>query len=359
MNMKIKKDTFFLILPIFLIAIVAKIYEYCFMEENAFILINYVLNGINNGVMTGYNSIDFPIKVLSVFKSLNLNSPVSSGIFCAIFANIFCFIYFVKNSKTYSFKEYIFIYLSMFILNFTVFDFNKDIIQFIIINIIFFILISNKIKDITKIFIVSLILLLEVIFFRTYYIIIMGLFPISYLILKLTTSKENGKSKRKRKIMLKIIFLFGIFFTIVYVMQYISPTSYDQLINRREVLENIDAATIIKNIIPGYNFSVFCINYFINFIRCLFPIELLIKGLKYIIFAIYQIFLTCNVLKSFSNIEKKDFTIIAFIIAYCATLAASESDFGTYVRHQSVLIFFYLYIISNNIKRSIKINEKN
>ncbi|MCD8131589.1 MAG: hypothetical protein LUE16_10010, partial [Lachnospiraceae bacterium] len=81
-----------MLLPIFPIAVIAKIYEYNFMGENAFILINYVLRGVNQGILTGTKSLDFPIKVLSLFKFLNLETPLASGIFCAIIMNILVYL---------------------------------------------------------------------------------------------------------------------------------------------------------------------------------------------------------------------------------------------------------------------------
>ena len=332
-----------MLLVIFLIAIVGKIYEYNFLGDKAFNLINYVLKGIFEGRMTGYKSVDFPVKVLSIFKFLNLTTPVSSGIFCAIVMNIVCFIILLIVNERYNLREYIFIYVTIFILDFTVFDFNKDIIQFWIVLIIYWVVSKDKLTDNKKILITILILLVETVLFRNYYILICGLFPMIFFLMKGISSKE-----RKKKIIFRIILIMVFFFSTVYVMQVLSYSSYIELISRRNNLETIEANTIIRNLILGNSFISFCANYFINLIRCMFPVELCIKGLKYMIFAFYQLYISINIIVSLRNINKTNIIQLSFILAYCMTMAASESDFGTFVRHQSVLLLFYLYIIVQN-----------
>lgn len=351
------KKNIIMLLPIFLLAILAKIYEYKYMDQNAFILINYILTGIYQGALTGYNSVDFPIKVLSIFKFLNLTNPISSGIFCAIVMNTICFFILSCKGKKYKSSEYIFIYITMFILNFTTFDFNKDIIQFWIVLFIY-VIITSKIKsNIKKIILVLGVILLESILFRSYYLLIFGLFPIICSLLSELSKKDIAINKKKRKIIINVVLIFLIFYLITYLMQFLSYSSYLELINRRNNLENIDANTMIRNLVSGNGFMSFCINYFINLIRCMIPIELFLKGIKYAAFALYQFYITINIIKALFNLNKNNILSCSFILAYCMTLAASESDFGTFVRHQSVLMIFYLYLIVDNHRKK-KIGEE-
>lgn len=348
---KIYKNTFSMLMLIFIVAIIAKIYEYNFMEKNAFTIINYIMNGINNGIFTGDKSFDFPIKVLSFLRIFNFSTVYEAGIICAIIMNIICFLVLLLANEKYTFKEYIFIFSTIFILNFTVFDLNKDVIQFLFVLLIYCVISNQKIKKSRQIIYTMMILLFETIFFRSYYILIVGLFPLIYFLLKGVAGKEI---KNKKRIALKIILIFIFFFTTIFLMQYIAYESYLELVNRRNRLEYIEANTIIRNIFQGTSYFYFCVNYFVNLIRCLFPIEICTKGTKYIIFAFYQIFITISIIKALKNINKNNILFISFILSYCMTMAASESDFGTFVRHQSVLLFFYVYIIKNLSNEKIK-----
>lgn len=346
----IYKATFFMCLLIFPIAMIAKIYEYNFMDDDAFIIIGYILNGIKSNTLTGDLSFDFPIKIFSFLRFFSLDY-VSLGIISALLMNIICFIILISNKKTYKRTEYIFIFLTVFILNFTVFDINKDIIQFIIMLIIYRILTCEKISDTKKVIITAAIFLYESLVFRRYYILTSGLFVMIYFLLK-----DIEEKKKRKSIVGKCILIILFFFGTIFIMQYISYDSYIQLIDRRTRLEQIEANTIIRNLIPGNGYGTFCANYLINLFRCLFPVEIASKGAKYIIFTIYQIFISCSLLKSLKRINKNSIVWISVILAYCLTMAASESDFGTFVRHQSVLMFIYLYIIKLNRKQE-NINE--
>ena len=136
------------------------------------------------------------------------------------------------------------------------------------------------------------------------------------------------------------------------------PDAYEQLVLRRStLLEDIDANTLILNLYPGFSFASFCINYVINLFRILFPLEL-IRKIKYIPFVVYQLYLTYNLFLGLKNNRKEQFVNLSFLLAYTLMLVASESDFGTLVRHQSVLMFSYLYLINSNLSRG-ELDEKN
>lgn len=342
-KLKVSRTAFVMLLAIFPIAIVAKFYEYHYMGSNAFILINYVLRGIYNGILTGRNSLDFPIKILSVFKFLNLNTPRSSGIFCAVIMNILCFLIFLFYKKRYTIDEYVFIYLTMFVLNLMVFDFNKDIIQFCIILILYKLLSIERFDNIQKILVCSGVLLFESIFFRSYYILAGGLTPMIFVMLSGITPQTN-----KKNIALRILCIVIFFFVVIYAMKFISYEAYDELVTRRDNIERLKANTQITNLFKGTSYATFCMNYFVNLIRCLFPLEIFTKGIQFVIFTIYELYISLHIILSLRHITKENIVKISFILAYCMMLAASEADFGTFVRHQSVMAIFYLYMITQN-----------
>ncbi len=342
-RLKVNRTSLIMLAGIFPIAFLAKFYEYNYMGKNAFIIVNYVLKGIFHGVMTGRNSLDFPIKILSVFRFLNLDTPKSSGIFCAVIMNVVCYLIFLFYKKGYTIDEYVFIYLTIFVLNLMVFDFNKDIIQFVIILLLYKVLTLSALNNIQKIVICSGILLLESVIFRSYYILAGGLTPMIFVMMSSISPKTTRKG-----IVLRVILILTFFFLVIYSMKYIAYSSYDELVTRRDNIERLKANTQITNLIKGQSYSVFCMNYFINLVRCLFPLEISTKGIQYIIFTVYELYISLHIILSLRHVNKGNIVQISFILAYCMMLAASEADFGTFVRHQSVLAIFYLYMISEN-----------
>ncbi len=353
MKGKYNKNTVALLLLIFPIAVFAKIYQYKFTGGANFGIMNYILNIMNTGEFLGMNSYDFPAKVYSMFNFLGFQTQLEWSIFFTAIFNIIIFIFLLKY-KNYTIKEYLFIYASMFILSWTVMNLNKDLIQLMFLLIIYVICSNKNISNRNKIIISAIIFFIESLVFRDYYIIVSGLLIIVYFIL----SKELSDSTKK-KIITSLIKIFAIFFIVVFCYKFISFSSYDKLINRRESLEERDDVnTIIQNMVPGEGYGSFVLNYLINFFRICIPIELLRLGPKQFIFCIYQLMITILLIKSLKNINKDNIVYVTIILAYTIMLTASESDFGTLTRHQSVLLMFYIGMMKNTKKLECHRHEK-
>lgn len=348
----IYRVTFVMLLMIFPIAILGKIYQYKFTAAVNFGIMSYILNIVNTGKYMGMKAYDFPAKVYSVFKFLGFKTNLEWSIFYTAIFTVIIFILLLKYKK-YSFKEYIFIYASMFILSWTVMNMNKDLIQLMFLLIIYIVCSQPKINDKIKILISSLIFFIESIVFREYYILVAGLLIITYFILS-GEIRNNGKKHYIRD----IVVIFAIFFLGIYLCKFISTSSYEQLVNRRDHLDQIEEVnTIIDNKISGNSYGIFILNYVINFIRICFPIELIFYGAKHCIFFIYQLMITFSLIKSLKNLNKNNVIYISIILAYTIMLVASESDFGTLVRHQSVLLMFYIGMFQNMPRKEVS-NEK-
>lgn len=340
------KKTFLILLLIFPLAIISKLFQYTFMGKENFIIMDYILSYIPRSDLPLDKSFAFPIQVYRLFSFLPFKTSFEWSMFWAILFSIIIFVLLLKYRK-FSIKEYIFIFSSLFIIDLTVLNMNKDLIQFLVLIIIYGIIKSN-LKDVKKIIIISVIFLFESLVFRAYYILICGLLIMICYILKYFI----GLNQVKKKSVIKALFLIlACMFFGIYLMKYVSFSSYQELINRRDILmnESITAATKIVNLLPGEDYINFMINYFINFLRICFPIELLLKGFQYIPFVIYQFFLTINMFKLIRKTQKNNYILIALLIAHWLTFAASESDFGTLVRHQSILLFIYLDMLKINI----------
>ena len=355
MSLKTKpiyRSTFIMLLMVFPIAILAKIYQYNFTDGSNFGIMTYMLDALYSGKVYNMKSFDFPIKIYSLFKFLGFQTNLQWSIFYTAIFTVIIFVMLLKNKK-YTMKEYIYIYASMFILAWTVMNMNKDLIQLMFLLLIygFYML---KLKNKTKVLIGAIILFIESLVFRDYYILVAGLSIISYFFLERELKKDQ-----KQNFIRAIILIFVTFFIGVFCYQFISYESYDKLINRRDELADRDeVTTIIKNPIEGDSYPIFIANYIINFIRICFPVELIVHGAKHMIFFAYQLMTTITLIKSMRKINKNNLVYLSSILAYTIMLVASESDFGTLVRHQAVLLMFYVGLFKSSEKVGDS-NEKN
>nr|WP_288305904.1 hypothetical protein [uncultured Romboutsia sp.] len=100
------------------------------------------------------------------------------------------------------------------------------------------------------------------------------------------------------------------------------------------------------------NYFKFIFNYIINAFRMMFPIELITKGIKYIPFIIYQLFITTNILNLGKKLSRNNILIFATIVSFMMISIIFEPDFGSFIRHESALTLLLLEmnVINENIK---------
>lgn len=346
--MKVNKNTLFEMALLFIVAILGKIYQFTMLNGYAFGIINRMISLLHTNYIPLDMSYKLPLNFFRLFKFLPFSTAKEWAIFWTIIMNIVFFIFLLKYKKKYSNQELLFIYASMFILDVFVFNINKDLIQCLIVFMIF-LLTNFKLSNKIKIMIAALIMFLESTCFRSYYIFgALTILIVFFVLNKYIIDKNINKKSVIKAISLILILLF----VAIFIAQYINNKAYNELLSRRDTLaEDIDANTVIVDMIPGNGYINYCINYVINLLRLSFPVELLFMGIKYIPFVIYQIYLTINIIKNLKNINKINIFNISFIVGYWLMLFASESDFGTLVRHQAILFPFYLQMIDENIKR--------
>lgn len=342
-----KKEYFLIIFIVFIIvAIIAKLYQYCYSSQDNFIIMNYILRGINDGVMTGKASFDFPIIVYSQLKWLGFKTNIEWSIFWCIIGNLIIFLRLSHSLKNYSILNLIYICATMFILDFTVFNANKDMIQFIFSFICLMILTSHKLHKFMKVTLCSLVLLIESIFFRDYYILAFGMFIAIYFLFEIFFNKK--KFNKKRNVLAFIFLIMLTFFTGVLLSSIVAPDMFQKLISRRDTLEMIEANTIIRNIFKGEGYIDFVGNYLLNMIRMCFPFEIIGKGALMLIFCIYQTALSIFFIFKLKNVNRENVLIYTYIIAFMLTMFSAESDFGTFTRHESIMFFFFLELECKN-----------
>ena len=320
-----------------------------------------------------------PEKILNILEYINCGGLDENSIFvkCAKiynYVNIFDFktifqwtlainivfnaiiAFFILRYKSLTLEELIFSLVNLFLLDVFVFNLSKEPIQ-LSIYILVFIISITKLSNLKKIIICSAIFLLESIYFRAYYILIAGLTVLIYFLL----IKFAKSPKEKKNVFIVFILIIVAFSISMYAMKYISPQNYDQLINRRDSSEAYLGSyteTLIADVFENSNHLLYACNYITNLIRIFFPIELLFKGVKYIPFVVYQFYIIFYLIKSIKNIDKGNIVNITLILSYLFCSITFEPDFGSVIRHETVLFLFFLLMIKICNKKRRKKYEK-
>lgn len=349
MKRGITKNTLFFVFIAMIESLMIKMVQFRILPQKYFYDSNKILEMINSGIRYNDRAYDFAADVFSKINIFHFNTlqqwSIAIGL---IFSIIIAFI--LVSKKKYSIKEMIFILASIGLLNIYVFNLSKDIIQFVFILIIYVIAKNKKITNFKKMIISCVIFLIESLYFRSYYAIMaMLIFTIYYIYLVFIKNKKINKQS-----VLKIIFISVLlFFVEIFIVQKISLDNYNLIMNARSSVNfyrenSLDANTIINNLLGNNtNFIIFIGNYIINLIRLLFPLELLFKGYKYIIFIIYQLFITIVLLKNSRAIQENNIFYVILFISSILMSAIFEPDFGSFIRHESAMTLILIELVSN------------
>ena len=352
-TIKINRNKLLLIILLVFLAVFCKFFQYTFLSEKYFSDSTYILGLIANNIEPKGTAFWVTAEFYKLINVFNLSTIYSWSIFLTTIFTIYIIIMLCKKKDKYSFLETIFIALSFSLLNFFVFNLGKDIIQLIIFFIIYYIMNNNKLVTKKKIIYISIVLVLESVFFRMYYFIVLFGFILSYIFLNKYTKKIKDSSLIS--FFMKILIVF---FMVLYLSSIFFPSRYLQLINARDVVTNLlSANTEIRNLIP----NSYILNYIMNGIRILFPFELLFKSFYYVPFIIYQLMITIVYFKSTKKININNILLVSLLTGYNLGAFVFEPDFGSVIRHESVLFIFYLDLFIINRKRRIsnEIEEKN
>ena len=349
--MKINKDLFCVIVVMIIETIFLKLFMYDILPQKYFLDANHILV-IMNGSLNTDKSYSYVASIFNRVNFLNLTNIKEWGyVISIIFVPII--IACIKKEKKYNVIQYIFILASYTLLNIYVLGISKDIIQFAYFLILYFVIDNKRLKNIEKIILSCVILLVEALLFRVYYAIMAMLIITIYIVY--TKFIRNKKISKKQ--FLKILCIsFIVFFTEVFLVQLISYDNYDAILNARYSVNiwraNDDNANTIINDLLGKNtnYIKFIGNYLINFVRLLIPIELIFKGAKQIVFMIYQFGITFSLAKSCRKINDENCLWIICVLSFIMISVIFEPDFGSFVRHETTMMLFLLEIM--------KINEK-
>ena len=297
------------------------------------------------------------------FRNVNILhfTEFSQWAFCISSLAIVCMVMKLYKNERITVDKMIFVYLTIILQNIYVFRISKDIVQEILFILIDIIIINQHINNKYKVYIVFCVLIWEACVYRYYYYITAAFFILIYTMIR----------NIRRINILKVIAIFLVILCIGLIgLQKVDNSRYNELIYIRTKLnrnrdESPDAVTAINDVVKNNgNVFVYLFNYFINLMRVLFPIELIVKGIKYIPFIVYQMYITAKMIIILSKVKQREMEIkstllISVFISYLLVATLHEPDFGSFIRHESALAFimFDLFISDKDDDKEITIQN--
>lgn len=285
--------------------------------------------------------------IFDFINIFNLQTTTGFEVYISILWNLILIGFLLKSIKSLNTMQFTFLSLSIAVLNIWDFCLAKEPVQMLFFVLIAIVLISKKLNIKLKYFLVTIILFLSILYFRTYYVLVLAFLYIVAIICSLFLLKRD-KIKLKHVTSILILLAF-IYFIMLNGIKFISPDSYAELIRVRT--RGGVAHTQMVNIFKSQNLVIFSIDYFLMIIRMLFPVELLPMGPKYWPYVLYQLVISYFAIKGLKNLKNKNNTEKIAIYLYVAFLLSSatfEPDFGSWVRHEAA-IFPVLMIVTDII----------
>lgn len=338
-----------MILLLFPIAILAKLIEHLILPDKYFYDSNRMLLATLEGRVEGTwgGNYEFTSELFAKLNIFNFTTLLQWSLLIGFIFNIFLIICLIKI-KGLDLTQCIFALMCIGLCNIYVFNLGKDIIQFSLFAMCFIIISIDRIPIWLKVIGCSLIFYWESTFFRNYYII-MAAFTIGvFLIFNVVRYKKIKLNMAK--LVLVLIVLYTMMFVFLNIARIAMPKEYNDILTCKSGTEVMTASTMIYDQIEfGTNVNLYMLNYIINSIRMLFPVELLTGGVFYIPFLAFQVLLLYYMHKCIKNIHKiSDNNIIALsvFIAFFMGSVLFEPDFGSFARHEAaafpVIILFAL-----------------
>lgn len=331
------------------IAIIAKLIEHLILPDKYFYDSSRMLDMmLGTGKMAAWGgNYEFTADFFSKLNIFNFTSLLEWSVLIGIIFNIVLLIVFARV-KGLNFMQSIFALMCVGLCNIYVFNLGKDIIQFALFALCFLIIYIDKIPNWIKVVGCALVFYWESTFFRNYYII-MSAFTIGvYFIVAIIRRKKVKLNFRMWMFLLCALYLMMyIFLNIARVMM---PEEYNDILHCKDGVEIMGATTALNdNIEFGTDINLFMLNYIINSVRMLFPLELMQGGIFYMPFLLFQIALLYYMYKSLKDIHlisEKNVIALCTFIGFFMGSVLFEPDFGSFARHEAasfpIIILFAL-----------------
>ena len=345
---KVNRDlALILIVPV---AIIGKLVAFFLLPDKYFYdsarMAEMLSNTGGMGRWAGYES------TVEIFKSinyLNLTTREQWSIVLGIVGTIIIMIM-ISRVKEMSLTEVFFTLMASGLLNIYAFNIAKEPVQMTYFLFVLVIIMLPFDNNVVKIIGCALIFYWESNTYRSYYILMAAMCIVFFVVF--TIFKRMFEEITKLKILLAIIMcLIGVFIAI-FVAQFIDKESYNELMAAKTSHTNEGATSAIFNWVgdetDNGNYGTFMINYVINGIRMMLPLELLIKSPGYSPFVIYQTFILVywiRAIKNIKTINNQGFLALICFSSYIFGSFTFEPDFGSWVRHEAAS-FPVLYVLA-------------
>lgn len=298
--------------------------------------------GLLQIIQSGYfldGSFDFAANILSLINFFDLYDLMSWSIYIMVLYFVINWLI-VKNIRILTLKDFLCLLLAIFLWYLFAAGVTKEVVQGIFYLLIYFIIYNFKIRPLFKIVFCIAILLICATYFREYYILI-AFYALS-IYLFFMFSQYHKRLKTASVILLYCLILL---FVLLLVSKSFLADYFDILLNLRGtqylyLVENTDSfiSDVIGN--DSSSIGIYCLNYCINFIRLIFPIELLFIGkIYYLPFLLYM--LLCSSLLIYrTKVCKADCLTLTILWSFYIVAPMFEPDFGSWARHQTVMWIF-------------------
>lgn len=337
-----------IIMSIIPITIIAKILQFTVLPDKYFwdsARINSMVTG--SGKMQEWEG-SYRVTA-SIFKKINIFDFTDLQDWAILIAVIFSILLLIMLSRPRELDliQTVFVIASIGLLNIYIFNISKDIIQYFIFMLIYLVLLMDFLKPIVKVILTFLIFYWESTFFRSYYLIIGVLSVVLYFVFSSRAKKD--KKVTVGSVLMIIAIAFATIYIFLFLASFIMPSEYNEVIYVRQTNLNDIAVSQIENVFPiDGTLNNFMINYVINAVRMMIPVELIRNGVFYLPFVVYQIFILFYLVKTIRGLRKEmSETVIIALSAFTAYLLGSfifEPDFGSFVRHEAAT-FPVLHVI--------------
>lgn len=349
-----------LIFAIFLILVfVGKIIRYTIMKTVlvdtgiGHFLIDTILYGNNKFSLLNTDSMVSEAcgNAVVIFRLINIfkiDTYIGWEIYISCIWNLILICILAGVRKNIDIKQFLFIVLSIIVLNIFDFTLAKEPIQMLYFIAIYYILMMPAKSDRFRYIGTIGVLILSTFTFRAYYLLIIMFMIFIQVLFKIFIF--NKKKIKIKDIIILLITIAAFYFVFLNVVKTVMPSQYAELIRVRTRVST--AASDMRNIFKSSNLVIFSLDYLLMLLRMLFPVELLALGVKYIPYVFYQLVITYFLIGAIKNVRNNGKVKNIALYLYIGFLFASatfEPDFGSWVRHETVL--FPVLLIVANIKK--------
>lgn len=341
-----KETVILLLIPV---AVLAKMIEHLLLPFKYFYdstrMLNQSLEGMKEGAWGG--NYEFTAQLFAKLNIFGFTTLLEWSLLIGVIFNIVLIIAFVKI-KGIDFLQCMFALMCVGLCNIYVFNLGKDIIQFSLFSMCFIIIVIERFPSWLKVLGCAAVFYWESTFFRNYYII-MAAFTIGvYIMVKILRVKKVKLNIKK--IIFIVLTLYLMMYLFLNIARATMPEEYSDILTSKKGTDVMTASTMIYDEIDyGTNVNLYMLNYIINSIRMLFPIELLTGGVFYVPFLAFQGLLLYYIYVNIKNIHcisNNNVIALSVFIAFFMGSVLFEPDFGSFARHEAaafpVIILFAL-----------------